>query len=141
MEQVLPVSFQATLELGQLNERVMEHEFDYQGVNIFPTDHDSNQPFDFYLPDGRSVECKIDLRSQATNKAHFEEPTMNRAADIHIHTMTYAMVFHRAEVEQLWQRGNSVRAGDLGYNCRAVPKFVLKGRGMYLDEFIKSLKH
>jgi hypothetical protein len=141
MEQVLPESFQSALALGQLNEKVIEHEFDYQGVNIFPTDHDSKQPFDFYLPDGRSVEVKIDLRSQATNKALFEEPTMGRAADIHIHTMTYAMAFRREEIEQLWQRGNPVRVGDFGYNCRAVPKFVLKGRGMYLDEFIKSLKH
>jgi len=93
MNQVLPQSFSAALEVGKMNEQVVAHEFYYQGIPVTPTE--GKHPFDFYLPDGRSVEVKLDLRSQATDYALFEEPTFNRAADIHIHTLTYALVFTR----------------------------------------------
>ncbi|HEY6189326.1 MAG TPA: hypothetical protein VIW80_16860 [Pyrinomonadaceae bacterium] len=136
--QVLPTNFKEALELGQQNEAVIENEFRYNGISIQPTDHFRKEPFDFYLPDGRSVEAKLDLRSQGTRCALLEEPTFNRAADIHIHTLTYAMVFTREQIERLYRRGKVVKSGDYQYNARAVPLYELKGQGVYLHDFIKN---
>lgn len=135
--QVLPTSFQSALALGQQNEQVIAHEFEYHGIPIQRTQ--GKHDFDFFLPDGRSVEVKLDLRSQATNYALFEEPTFNRAADIHIHTLTYAVVLTRQQVEELYKRGKVANAGDFRGHARLVPKYELKNAGVYLDQFIKSL--
>src|ERR1044072_6030583 len=114
MHQVLPTSFDAALALGQQNEAVIEHELRYHGINVQPTDHFTKQPFDFFLPDGSSVEVKLDIRSQGTRCIALEEPSYQRAADFHIHTICYAKVFTRAQVEALWRKGKITQAGDYG---------------------------
>ena len=137
MEQVLPENFDIALAVGKFNEQIIKHEFLYHDIPIRPTE--GKHPFDFYLPDNRSVEVKADLRSQATNYAILEEPSFTRAADIHIHTLTYAIVLTRKQVEELYQRGKVVRVGDYQYQGRAVSKTEVKNTGIYLDRFINQL--
>ena len=76
MEHVYP-TFEKALALGQYNEEVIAHEFAYQGIQLTPTD--GKHPFDFFLPDGRSVEVKMDVRSQCTGMGAIEWKTIQRA--------------------------------------------------------------
>lgn len=138
INQVLP-AWEIALQLGQLNEQVIDHEFFYQGIPLIRPPS-GKQDFDRFLPDGRSVEIKLDLRSQATDWAVLEEPTFNRAADIHIHTLTYAVVLTREQVEQLYRRGKVVKIGQQQYQGRAVSKQDMKQTGIYLNRFIRELK-
>jgi hypothetical protein len=129
--QVLP-AWEIAIELGQLNEQVIDHEFSYQGIPLIRTPK-GKQDFDRFLPDGRSVEIKLDLRSQTTDWAVLEEPTYNRAADLHIHTLTYAVVLTREQVEQLYRRGKVVKIGQQQYSGQAVTKQDMKQTGVYLS--------
>lgn len=124
--------------LGKHNEDVIEHEFRYQGIPLIKTQ--GKHPFDFYLPDGRSVEVKIDLRSQCTGAGAVEWPTLMRQADIYIYTLTYARVFTHKELEELYMHGKVPWGGmgDLGYTGR-----YIKGmgkQGLPLWQFIQNLK-
>lgn len=138
MEQVLPASFEAALEIGHANEDVVIHEFQYQGVPVTPTVGKAD--FDFFLPDGRSVEAKIDLRSQATNKGYLETATYNRRPDIYIHTLTYALVFTGEQLDWLYNHGKIVWGGDYQKQDRMVSKVDMNNVGMPLWKFIKELK-
>lgn len=140
VNQVLPDSFESSLALGQQNELVIEHEFKYQGIDIQPTDHTSKQPFDFFLPDGRSVEAKVDLRSQATGKAYLETATYNRRPDIYIHTLCYALVFTNEQLDWLYNHGKIVWGGDYQRQDRMISKVDMNNVGTPLWRFIKQLK-
>src|SRR5438552_14469477 len=61
------------------NQEVIAHEFQFQGVPLAQTH--GEHPFDFYLPNGKSLEVKIDLRSQCTGSGAIEWPTLQRQAD------------------------------------------------------------
>jgi hypothetical protein len=136
--QVLPQDFQTALDLGKQNEKVIIHELLYQGVDVIPTE--GKHPFDFFLPDGRSVEVKLQLRSQGSGNAALETATMQRGPDLQIHTLTYAVVLTREQAEQLYMRGKIAQMGDYKYQDRYVRAFELKNTGVCLHQFIKSLK-
>lgn len=66
-EQYTP--FQQALATGHQNKEVVAGEFEYQGIPLIqppPGKH----PVDRYLPDGRSIEIKLDLRSQRTSNVN-----------------------------------------------------------------------
>jgi len=63
MEKVYP-QFEKALIIGKYNEEVIAHECAYQGIPLIQAE--GKDDFDFHLPDGRSLEAKIDLRSQCT---------------------------------------------------------------------------
>jgi hypothetical protein len=138
-EQVLPENFTSSLALGQQNEKVVAHELAYQGIEVTPTDSHSKQPFDFFIGD-RSCEVKIDLRSQATNKGYLETATYNRRPDIYIHTLCYALVFTREQLEWLYNHGKTVYGGDGMKQDRVVSKVDMNNLGVPLWKFIKTLK-
>jgi hypothetical protein len=134
--------FAPALAAGQQNEAVVAGEFEYRGVPLIeppPGKH----PFDRYLPDGRSIEIKLDLRSQRTANACIEFPTLQRGADIYIHTFTYARVYTHAEYQWLYNRGKIPASGGVGeyqYEGRYVSKVEMRAQGVFLDQFIKALK-
>ena len=96
--------FKQALQAGQQNEQVVAEEFAYKGIPLIQPP-DGKQPFDRYLPDGRSIEIKLDLRSQRTSNGCIERPTLDRGADFYIHTFTYARVYTHQEYE--WQIGRA----------------------------------
>src|ERR1041384_3859144 len=136
---VLPPSFNVALTLGQLNEQVIAHEFAYKDVPLIKSG-EGKQDFDYFLPDGRSIEIKLDLRSQATKHAALETKTMKREADIHIHTLTYAVVLTREQVDWLYSKGKIAQMGGYRHQDRYVPVSEMRNVGMYLDTFIRQLK-
>src|SRR5689334_7295120 len=129
--------FAQALQTGHQNEAVVAGEFEYRGIPLIeppPGKH----PFDRYLPDGRSIEIKLDLRSQRTSNGCIEFPTLQRGADIYIHTFCYARVYTHQEYEWLYMHGK-IPANGLGeqhYEGRYVPKVEMRAQGMFLDEFI-----
>lgn len=137
MEHFHPEWSQA-LQIGKYNESVIAHEFAYQGIPLIPTE--GKNDFDFHLPDGRSLEVKIDLRSQCTGYGAIEWPTLQRGADFYVYSLTYARVFTHAELNQLYLGGKSLDGGvgDLNYNARLVKRMGQYGMPLY--EFIKLLK-
>lgn len=132
--------FEPGLVLGKYNETVIEHEFQYQGVPLTRTQ--GKHSFDFYLPNGKSVEVKIDLRSQCTGAGAIEWPTLQRRADFYIYTLTYARVYTHQQLEDLYLHRGKIPwegMGDLGYAGR-----YIKGmgkEGVPLWQFIKGLKN
>lgn len=137
LNQVLPNSFEAGLEIGHANEDVVIHEFSYNDIPITRTvgKHD----FDFYLPDNRSCEVKLDLRSQATNRGYLETATYNRRPDIYIHTLCYALVFTGEQLDWLYNHGKIVYGGDYQKQDRMVSKVDMNNLGTPLWKFIKGL--
>lgn len=131
--------FDRSLEIGRYNENVIAHEFAYQGVPLTPTP--PGHPFDFYLPSGKSLEVKIDLRSQCTGAGAIEWPTLARRADFYLYTLTYARVYPHALLEQLYMSGKIPDGGfgGAGYDGRWVRGMGRQGVPMY--EFINSLKN
>jgi hypothetical protein len=130
--------FDKSLALGRLNENVVAHEFRYQGLPVTQTE--GKNDFDLFLPDGRSVEVKLDLRSQATGYGVIEWPTIQRLADLYVYTFTYARVFMHEQFKELYLRGKIPGGGigDLGYDARLVRNM---GReGVPLWQFIRDLK-
>lgn len=130
--------FNAALALGKHNEQVIAHEFSYQGIPVKPTE--GKHPFDFFLPDGRSVEVKIDVRSQCTGYAAVELPTLSRRADIYIYTLTYARVLTFEQLRDLYQHEGKLPwggIGDLGYDARLVKNLGKQGVPLY--QFIRDL--
>lgn len=136
--QVLPQDFQTALDLGKQNEQVVAHEFEYHGIPVTRTEGKHN--FDFFLPDGRSVEVKLQLRSQGSGNAALETATMRRSADFQIHTLTYAVVLTREQAEDLYMRGKIAQMGDYKLQDRYVRTYDMKNTGVYLHQFIKQLK-
>ncbi len=139
MERVY-TSFLQALALGQYNEKVIAHEFAYRGKPLIdppPGKH----PYDFYLPDGRSVEIKIDVRSQCTGRAALEYPTIKRAADFVILTTTAARVFTREEIDFLYLHGKvpAEGFGEQHYDGRLVSFADYYQHGTKLYQFIDSL--
>jgi hypothetical protein len=131
--------FDSALVLGKHNEAVVAHEFAYQGIPIRRTD--GKHPFDFFLPDGRSVEVKIDLRSQCTGSAAVEWPTLQRGADFYIYTLTYARVLTHQQLEDLYMHQGKIPSGgmgDLGYTGRLIRG--MGKEGVPLWQFIKDLQ-
>jgi hypothetical protein len=130
--------FEESLALGKHNEKVIAHEFGYQGVPLAATQ--GKHDFDFYLPDGRSLEVKIDLRSQATGCGAIEWPTLQRNAEIYVYTFTYARVFTHAELKALYLSGKVPHKGfgSVGYTGRYVKG--MGKQGIPLWQFIDSLK-
>lgn len=137
MEKVY-TQFGKALVLGEYNQEVIAHEFAYQGVPLTPTH--GKHPFDFYLPSGKSLEVKIDLRSQCTGAGAIERPTLQRRADFYLYTLTYARVYPYALLEQLYLAGRIPDGGlgDASYDGRYVNWMGKQGVPMY--EFINSLK-
>lgn len=132
--------FIPSLQAGLLNENVIAHEFTYQGVPVKQTE--GKNDFDLYLPDGRSVEIKLDLRSQATGSLALEWPTLQRGADIYILTTTIARVFTSEQVSRLYNSGKIPAGGfgQQGYDGRYVRLSEYYNSGTKLWEFIKALK-
>lgn len=131
--------FKTGLAIGQYNESVISHEFLYQGVPIRRTQ--GEHPFDFFLPNGQSVEVKIDLRSQCTGMAAVEWPTLQRMADFYIYTLTYARVLTHKQLEYLYMHEGKLPVqglGSAGYDGRLVRN--LGKAGVPLWQFIKDLK-
>jgi hypothetical protein len=137
MESLYP-QFDQALVLGKYNEEVIAHEFYYQGVPLVRTE--GKHPFDFYLPDGRSLEIKIDVRSQCTNAGAVEWPTLQRMADLYLYTFTYNRIYTHKELEQLYLSGKvpSGGFGDLGYTGRYIQGMGKHGKPGY--QFIRELK-
>jgi hypothetical protein len=131
--------FTQDLALGQANERVIALEFERRGLPLIQPPP-GRQPFDFFLPDGRSVEIKLDIRSQNTQYAAIEYPTIQRHADFYIHTLTYSLVFDHDTYQLLYNRGKVVTMGEQKYDGRLVDKRDMRAAGMFVDKFIKSLK-
>lgn len=99
------------------------------------------QPFDRYLPDGRSLEIKLDLRSQNTQYAALEQATIDRHPDFVIHTLTYALAFPGPIYEELYhRRGKIHNFGEQGLEGRLVDKREMRAAGVYVDQFIKQLR-
>ena len=136
--QVLPKDFNTALDLGKQNEKVILNEFRYHGIEVIPTD--GKHDFDFFLPDGRSVEVKLQLRAQGSGNAALETETMRRSPDLQIHTLTYAVVLTREQAEALYMRGKIAQMGDFQRQDRYVRSYDLKNSGIYLHAFIKQLK-
>ncbi|OFW04939.1 MAG: hypothetical protein A3I61_17205 [Acidobacteria bacterium RIFCSPLOWO2_02_FULL_68_18] len=130
--------FNRSLALGKYNEQVIEHEFRYQGIPIKRTD--GKNDFDFFLPNGKSVEVKIDIRSQCTGSGAVEWPTLQRMADYYIYSLTYARVFTHKQLQDLYLRGKIPAGGfgDLAYDGRIVSHMGKEGIPMY--QFIRDLK-
>jgi hypothetical protein len=137
MEKVFP-TFDKALIIGQYNQEVLAHEFQYQGYPLIPTE--GKHPFDFYLPNGKSLEIKIDLRSQCTGMGLVEWPTLQRRADFYAYTLTYSRVFTLEELEQLYSYGKipSGGVGDLDYTARLIAK--MGQHGVPLWQFIRNQK-
>lgn len=137
-EQYTP--FQEALKTGHQNEDCVIAEFQYSGIPVYRPEGKSY--FDFQLPSGHTIECKLDLRSQRTNCACIERPSLDRPIDFFIHTMTYAKVYTHQEYVWLYNHGK-IPANGLGeqhYEGRYVPKLEMKNKGVFLDQFIKSLR-
>ena len=139
-EQVF-ANFIPSLAVGQLNENVVKHEFRYNGIPVVDPPP-GKQPFDFFLPDGRACEAKIDLRSQATGKIALEWPTLQRGAGIYILTTTVARVFTSLEVQAMYNRGKVPAGGfgQQGYDGRYTSLTEYYNSGMRLRDFIYQLK-
>jgi len=137
MEKLYP-EFADALIIGKYNERVIAHEFEFQGVPLTPTV--GKDDFDFYLPDGRSLEVKIDLRSQCTGMGAVEWPTLQRNADYYVYTLTYARVYTHQQLQDLYLHGKKPAAGlgDLGYDARLIRNMGKDGLPLY--QFINSFK-
>lgn len=138
MEQVHP-QFEEGLVIGKYNEKVIGQEFAYQGIPLNPTVGKDN--VDFYLPDGRSIEVKIDLKSQCTGYGAIEWPTVLRNADFYIQTLTYARVFTHQQFKDLYMSGKKPAGGmgDLNYEGRLIKD--MGKHGIPLWQFIKNLKN
>jgi hypothetical protein len=137
MEKVF-TQFEQALVLGKYNEHVIAHEFAFQGIPVQQTE--GKDDFDFYLPDGRSVEVKMDIRSQCTGAGAIEWPTLQRHADFYIHTLTYARVFPHALYQALFNRGKIPDGGfgPQGYDGRYIRNLGREGQPLW--EFIKQLR-
>jgi len=138
MEKLYP-QFDQALVLGKYNEEVVAHEFEFQEIPLIRTE--GKHPFDFFLPDGRSLEIKIDIRSQGTGAGIIEWPTLQRRADFYLFTFTYNRVFAYQELEQLYMHYGKLPSGgfgDMGYGGRIVPRMGKYGIPGY--QFIKELR-
>lgn len=137
-EKIYP-KFDRALEIGKYNEEVIAHEFTYQGLPLTRTT--GQHPFDFYLPNGKSLEVKIDLRSQCTGCGAIEEPTLLRNADYYVYTFTEARVYPHVLLQAIFNRGRKPNGGfgNLSYNGRYCPG--MKDEGVSLHEFIGMMKH
>lgn len=131
--------FDSSLIIGRYNETVVAHEFEFQGIPLTRTE--GKHPFDFYLPDGRSLEIKLDIRSQGTGAGIIEWPTLQRLADLYLYTFTYNRVFTHKELEFLYMHQGKIPSsgfGDLGYTGRIIPRMGKYGIPGY--QFIKELR-
>jgi hypothetical protein len=126
------------LDVGHAAEKVISHEFSFQGIPVQRTE--GKHDFDFFLPDGRSAECKLDLRSLATNYAVIEDRSMDREADFYFHTLCYTLVFPNETYHRLDRQGKIVKIGDYQYEGRIIKKTEMRQSGIYLDQFIRQLQ-
>jgi hypothetical protein len=129
--------FLQDLDVGHAAEKVICHEFEYQGKPVFPTE--GKNDFDFYLPTGQSCEAKLDVRSLATQYAVIETPSLKRQADFYFHTLCYTLVFDNKTYHRLYNSGKIVKIGDYQYDGRIIPKAEMRTSGIYLDKFIRHL--
>jgi hypothetical protein len=101
------------------------------------------RPFDYFLPDGRTIEIKLDLRSQARHYAAIERPTLDRNADFYIHTLCYYLVFSGNVYRDLYNKRGKVperkgAMGDQNYEGRLIPTSEMRQAGMYGDQWSAS---
>lgn len=138
MEKVYP-QFDQALALGHYVEDVIDHEFKYQGIPVIRTQ--GKNDFDFILPDGKTLEWKVDVRSQCTGAGAIEWPTLQRRADYYGYTLTYARIYTYLELEQLYLGGKIPGGGigDLGYSGRYIRNMGKHGIPLY--QFINDLKN
>lgn len=137
MEHLYP-EFESALALGQYNEEVIAHEFKYQGIPIIRTE--GKNDFDFILPDGRTLEWKLDVRSQATGCGAIEWPSLQRRADLYGYTFTYAKLYTHQQLEALYLQG---KIPDKGFGPQGYDGRYVRGmgkEGLPLWQFIKELK-
>lgn len=140
MTESLYQDFAPALAMGQYNEKVLAHEFEYQGIPLI-SPPPGKQPFDRYLQDGRSLEMKLDVRSQCTGSGCIEFPTIARHADFYIHTFTYAKVYTWEEYNRLYLSGKVIKDGVGQYEYEG---HYIRGMGQHgtpLYQFINSLKN
>jgi hypothetical protein len=137
MEQVFS-QFDESLAAGHLNENVVAHEFEYQGIPVKRTE--GKNDFDFFLPSGHACEVKLDIRSQATNSGCIEFPTLARHADFYLHTFTYCKVFTWEEYNRLYMTGKVINggAGQYNYDAHYIRQRGQQGTPLY--QFINQLK-
>lgn len=127
------------LALGQKNQEVVFADFARRGLIITPTQ--GKHPFDGFLPDGRSIEVKLDLMSQSTGNAAIELPTLQRHADFYAHTLCYYRIYTNEDYWILYKQGKIPLKGmgDQQYDGRLIPTKLMRTSGMYPSEFIKYL--
>lgn len=124
-------------KIGQLNQDVIFRDLANRGLLITPTV--GKNDFDGFLPDGRSVEVKLDILSQVTNNAAIEEPSILRYADFYIHTLTSYRVYPQSLYHELYmKRGRITEMGEQRYEGRLIPTYEMKC-GMYASEFVKLI--
>lgn len=130
--------FDKALILGKYCEEIIEHEFKYQGIPIIRTQ--GKNDVDFILPNGQTLEWKMDLRSQNTNAGAIEWKSLQRKADWYGYTFTYARIYTFKKLEQLYLSGKIPAGGfgDAEYEGRIVRGMGKEGLPLY--QFINSLK-
>jgi hypothetical protein len=96
------------------------------------------------LPDGRSLEVKLDLRSQARGYAAIEAPSLARHADFYTHTLCYYLIFPGDVYEMLYNQKGKIperkgSMGDQNYDGRLIPVQEMRGWGMWPSRFVREL--
>lgn len=135
-------TFLADLAIGQQNQEVVFRDLKYRGIDITPTE--GKHPFDGYLPDGRSVEVKLDLYSQSRHYAAIEAATLSRNADFYVHTLCYYVVLPGNVLYDLYNRRGKIPErggfGDQNQEGRFITTNDMRGFGLYGDQFSKTIK-
>jgi hypothetical protein len=131
--------FSQSLAAGKLNEQILLGEFKYQGVPL--TLMVGENPFDFRLPTGGTVELKLDLRSQCTGRGAIEAKTLERGPDFLIQTFTEARVYPLKLLQEIYASGRIPKGGfgDRNYDGRHCAG--MRERGIPLAEFIHFLRN
>lgn len=130
--------FSEALAIGRYNEEIVAHEFTRSGIPIVHTE--GKNDFDFILPNGQTLEWKLDVRSQCTGNGAIEWPTILRGADYYGYTFTYARIYTYQQYKELYMRG-FLPAGGMGdrpYDSRYVRRMGREGLPLY--QFIRDWK-
>lgn len=130
--------FKQDLQIGHHHEALIAKGFAWYGIDLTPTQ--GKHPFDFYLPDGRSLECKVDFYSAISGNACIELPTLKRAANFYAHTFCFTKIFTYEEYKWLYMHGKVATVGEQRYDARLPSRIDFKSKGVFIDTFIKGLK-
>lgn len=129
--------FQADLQIGHRHEALIAKGFAWHGIQLTPTE--GKHPYDFFFPNGKSLECKLDLFSAISGNAAIEYPTLQRAADFYAHTFCFTKIFTYEEYQWLYNHGKMVKMGDYQYEGRLPSRIDFKSKGQFIDQFAKQL--